>query len=226
MQPVQLVEREQVDQSLDLRDAEEVPRDVEHHPAPREPRPVVDRDDGDRATARAAAVRVDRRREQLPERLGAAVEARGRAGSEQDATGLDRQPVALVAERAVGGPQGERDVPVRRRAADGRHGQAEPRRRTQASRRGVVRRVGPRRPRDRGRSARAASARTRLSRAQPREAWGRSRETPAPGQPRTAPDVRLNMIFRWTSRKKTITGIAVSVDAAISAPQSVLRLVP
>ena len=34
------------------------------------------------------------------------------------------------------------------------------------------------------------------------------------------------MIFRWTRRKKTITGIAVSVDAAISAPQSVLRLVP
>ncbi len=34
------------------------------------------------------------------------------------------------------------------------------------------------------------------------------------------------MIFRWTSRKKTITGIAVRVEAAISPPQSVLRLVP
>ena len=34
------------------------------------------------------------------------------------------------------------------------------------------------------------------------------------------------MIFRWTSRKKTITGIAVNVDAAISPPQSVCLLVP
>ena len=34
------------------------------------------------------------------------------------------------------------------------------------------------------------------------------------------------MIRRCTSRKNTITGTAVSVDAAISAPQSVFRLVP
>ena len=44
--------------------------------------------------------------------------------------------------------------------------------------------------------------------------------------PLTEPAVRPNAIFRCTSRKKTITGIAVSVDAAISAPQSVFRLVP
>ena len=35
--------------------------------------------------------------------------------------------------------------------------------------------------------------------------------------PLTAPAVRPNAIRRWTSRKKTTTGIAVSVEAAISA---------
>ena len=44
--------------------------------------------------------------------------------------------------------------------------------------------------------------------------------------PLTAPDVSPNAIRRWTSRKKTTTGIAVSVEAAIRPPQSVLRLVP
>ena len=42
----------------------------------------------------------------------------------------------------------------------------------------------------------------------------------------TAPAVSPNAIFRCTSRKKITTGIAVSVDAAISPPQSMLRLVP
>jgi hypothetical protein len=42
----------------------------------------------------------------------------------------------------------------------------------------------------------------------------------------TAPAVRPKAIFRWTRRKKITTGIAVSVDAAISPPQSVARLVP
>src|SRR5262245_19378894 len=42
----------------------------------------------------------------------------------------------------------------------------------------------------------------------------------------TAPAVRPKAIFRWTMRKKMTTGIAVSVEAAISAPQSVARLVP
>jgi hypothetical protein len=45
-------------------------------------------------------------------------------------------------------------------------------------------------------------------------------------QPFTAPAVSPKAIRRWTSRKKMTTGIAVSVDAAISAPQSVFRLVP
>ncbi len=44
--------------------------------------------------------------------------------------------------------------------------------------------------------------------------------------PLTAPAVRPNAICRCTSRKKTTTGIAVSVDAAMRPPQSVLRLVP
>ena len=44
--------------------------------------------------------------------------------------------------------------------------------------------------------------------------------------PLTAPDVSPNAMRRWTRRKKITTGIAVSVDAAISPPQSVFRLVP
>ncbi len=42
----------------------------------------------------------------------------------------------------------------------------------------------------------------------------------------TAPAVRPKAIFRCTSRKKITTGIAVSVEAAMSPPQSVARLVP
>ena len=38
--------------------------------------------------------------------------------------------------------------------------------------------------------------------------------------------VSPNPIFRCTIRKKTITGIAISVEPAIRPPQSVLRLVP
>ena len=45
-------------------------------------------------------------------------------------------------------------------------------------------------------------------------------------QPRTAPAVSPNAIFRCTRRKKTTTGIAVSVDAAMSPPQSMFVLVP
>src|SRR5581483_7016452 len=44
--------------------------------------------------------------------------------------------------------------------------------------------------------------------------------------PRTAPAVSPNAILRCTSRKKMTTGIAVSVEPAISAPQSMWRLVP
>src|SRR5207302_7486756 len=61
---------------------------------------------------------------------------------------------------------------------------------------------------------------------------GKAREDARRGEllqiahPRTAPEVRPNAIRRCTSRKKTTTGIAVSVEAAISAPQSVWRLLP
>ena len=51
-------------------------------------------------------------------------------------------------------------------------------------------------------------------------------ELAASRHPLTAPAVSPNAIFRCTIRKKMTTGIAVSVDAAISAPQSVWRLVP
>ena len=41
-----------------------------------------------------------------------------------------------------------------------------------------------------------------------------------------APAVSPNAILRCTMRKKITTGIAVSVDAAMSPSQSVFRLVP
>ena len=44
--------------------------------------------------------------------------------------------------------------------------------------------------------------------------------------PFTAPAVSPKAIRRCTSRKKTITGIAVSVEAAMRAPQSVCLLEP
>ena len=56
---------------------------------------------------------------------------------------------------------------------------------------------------------------------EPREEAGRR-----VAQPRTAPAVRPKPIFRCTIRKKTITGIAISVEPAIRPPQSVFRLVP
>ena len=44
--------------------------------------------------------------------------------------------------------------------------------------------------------------------------------------PFTAPAVSPKAILRCTRRKKMTTGIAVSVDAAMSPPQSVFRLEP
>src|SRR5207237_1696546 len=52
------------------------------------------------------------------------------------------------------------------------------------------------------------------------------RRQPSQTQALTAPAVSPNAIFRCTSRKKTITGIAISVEPAMSPPQSVWRLVP
>ncbi len=42
----------------------------------------------------------------------------------------------------------------------------------------------------------------------------------------TAPAVNPKAIFRWMRMKNTTTGIAVTVDAAINAPQSVWRAEP
>ena len=58
------------------------------------------------------------------------------------------------------------------------------------------------------------------------ETGRRSGAEPAVAHPRTAPAVSPNPIFRCTIRKKTITGIAISVEPAIRPPQSVFRLVP
>ena len=59
-----------------------------------------------------------------------------------------------------------------------------------------------------------------------RQQAGRREAFELGAQPLTAPDVRPNAIFRCTSRKKIMTGSAMSVAPAMSPPQSVLRLVP
>ncbi len=59
-----------------------------------------------------------------------------------------------------------------------------------------------------------------------RQQAGRRQRLQLTAHPRTAPAVSPNAIRRWMAMKKRTTGIAVSVEAAISAPQSVLRLVP
>src|SRR5690349_22443447 len=48
------------------------------------------------------------------------------------------------------------------------------------------------------------------------QAGGRGGLEPALAHPRTAPAVSPKPIFRWTSRKNTITGMAISVEPAIS----------
>ena len=82
--------------------------------------------------------------------------------------------------------------------------------------------------RGRRRRGRRPSQRLSQSGRSGRGSPGRGRP-PRPGSlahPRTAPAVSPNAIFRCTIRKKTITGIAISVEPAIRPPQSVLRLVP
>ena len=66
--------------------------------------------------------------------------------------------------------------------------------------------------------ARALEARKDAGRGEPLELCAH--------QALTAPAVSPKAIFRCTSRKKITTGIAVSVEAAISPPQSMFRLVP
>ena len=104
---------------LSSSDAEEVARDVEHHPAPGEPRPVVDGDDGDLPRARSSPRRLDRIGQELPQRLDAADEPGRRARGERHECRRDRQPVSLLPEGAVTGAEGDDDV-----AAGGRAGRA------------------------------------------------------------------------------------------------------
>ena len=109
VQPVQLVQRQQVDVALDVGDAEEVARDVEHRAAPREARPVADRPRSDRARAGADATALDLGRQQLAERLDAPEEAGGAVRDQRHAVRFDSQLVALV---AVWGGRLEREVHV------------------------------------------------------------------------------------------------------------------
>ena len=112
MQPVELVERHQVDQPLDLVDAVEVPGDVEHRAAPGEARAVVDRPEPDPPWPGLPHVRLDSGGQQLPDRLHAPEQPRRTRRRERDGvTGYD-QPVPLLAERPVTGGEREHDAPV------------------------------------------------------------------------------------------------------------------
>ena len=226
MEPVQLVEGHLVDESLELLDAEEVPRDVEHQAAPGEPWTVVDRPPrhepgpGDRLPG------LDRRWQELPERLRPPEEP-GRAAGGDCNTVVDAQPVSLLPERAVAGDEREHEVTRLdgpRRPDDGQRGsRGGPQRRSEeaADVRSLGRGVGDDDPRARPELEHAA---LRRDGERPRDQRRKRRRAVA--HPRTAPAVSPNMILRCTSRKNTITGIAVSVDAAISPPQSVFRLPP
>ncbi len=61
---------------------------------------------------------------------------------------------------------------------------------------------------------------------EPREDAARGEPLELRAHALTAPAVRPKAIFRCTRRKKITTGIAVRVEAAMSPPQSVFRLVP
>lgn len=115
VQPVQLMERHQVDQALDVVDAEEMARDVEHHAAPAEAGRVVDLDGGHAQHATAGRFVLDRRGQQLPQRLHAVEESRGMFRGDDDARLSGRETIALSS-RAGAGAQIENDRPVARHA--------------------------------------------------------------------------------------------------------------
>jgi hypothetical protein len=98
VQHVHLVHGEQVDVALDLPEAEEVPRHVEHGPAPGEPGLVGDVDAGDGPRPVLDGARLHARRQQLPQGLHG-VEEPGRGAAGQDhLTGRDVEPVPLSTE--------------------------------------------------------------------------------------------------------------------------------
>ncbi len=171
------------------------------------------------------------------------------ARHDRDVVLADAQAVALVAERAI--PGREREDDVAGAAGCPRHGQPEPRcgpesaceepsharhlgRRARGDdprRRSEAERPSLRRLRERLRDharERRRDGRRGAAHDEPRsnERHGERHQSGVAPHPRTAPAVSPNMILRCTSRKNTMTGIAVSVEAAISPPQSVLRLPP
>jgi hypothetical protein len=122
MQAVELVEGHEVDEPLHLARPVEVPRDVEHQATPSEAGPVVDHAQRDTPRPRAPTVGLDRGWEELAQCLRSPEEPGGACSGERDARVRDDQPVALGAEAAIPGDEGERDAALRRLVADRRDG--------------------------------------------------------------------------------------------------------
>jgi hypothetical protein len=115
VQPVHLVQRDQIDVPLDVVRREEVARDVEHGAAPREARRVGDPQRGQLHLGRCGKQQrlvLRRWRQQLSDGLGAVENADRRRGGQRDPLRVDGQIVAFGPERL---PRGiERDLdPVR-----------------------------------------------------------------------------------------------------------------
>ena len=100
MQDVDLVEGQLVEVALDVRNPEEVARDVQHGPPPGVAGIVQDAPAGDHPGTGAAGG-LDGGREQLAQGLGSVEHPGGRIGSEQHLRGCDLQGVALVADGRV-----------------------------------------------------------------------------------------------------------------------------
>ncbi len=125
VEPVELVEAHEVDQPLDVVHAEEVPRHVEHRPAPGEARPVVDRAARESPRPGSTGVCFDRRRQELTKGLCAPEEPGRATGGDRCRSAVDDEPVPLVTERPVAGREREDDVAIRRGTRAGHDGEAE-----------------------------------------------------------------------------------------------------
>ncbi len=95
MQPVQLVERDQIDVVLHVVDAEEVPGHVEHGAAPDKSRPVDNVGERHAHGPRPRRMILDGPRQQLAQRLHAIEETRRVVGGNSDPICGDRQLVTL-----------------------------------------------------------------------------------------------------------------------------------
>ena len=103
VEDVHLVERQEIDVFLDELHGEEMPRDVEVHSPPGEPRGVHHRNAGDDPVdllfvLRGAAGAEHLGREQLEERQRAVRQPGGRIGADQDVVLVDHEPVSLGTE--------------------------------------------------------------------------------------------------------------------------------